>query len=55
MIKQLKSFALQSKRVWQLLRKPSGQEFKLTAKVSAIGVLILGLAGFIISSAMRAF
>ncbi len=53
--KKLKSFTLQSKRVWKILKRPSGEEFKLTAKVSIIGVLILGLVGFLISSVMRIF
>jgi len=46
---KLKSFTNQSIRVWKILRKPSGQEFKLVSKVSAIGILVLGLVGFIIS------
>lgn len=36
-------------RVWRLLKKPSYQEFKTVSKVSALGLLIIGLIGFIIS------
>ncbi len=41
------------KRVWRLLKKPSMQEFKTTAKVSAVGLIIIGAMGFIISVAMK--
>lgn len=47
---RLKSFYIQSKRVWHLLRKPSNVEFKSIAKISAIGLLALGLLGFIIAN-----
>jgi protein translocase SEC61 complex gamma subunit len=36
-------------RLWRIMRKPSMEEFKLTAKVSAVGLLILGFIGFAIS------
>ena len=47
-VEKLKSFLIQSKRVWQILKKPSSTEFKTVAKVSAIGILALGAMGFII-------
>jgi len=43
----LKSFLVQCSRVWRILRKPTKQEFFLIAKVSAIGIGILGVIGFI--------
>lgn len=46
---KLKSFSVQSLRVWRILRKPTREEFLLISKVSAIGILALGLIGFIIS------
>jgi len=46
---QLKSFIIKCKRVWQVLRKPSKKEFTMVAKISAIGIILLGLSGFIIS------
>jgi len=52
-MQKLKSFVNQSMRVWRILRKPTGQEFKLISKVSAIGILALGLVGFIISIIMK--
>ena len=36
-------------RVWHILRKPSREEFLMVAKVSAIGILIVGFIGFVIS------
>ncbi len=36
-------------RLWRIMKKPSMDEFKMISKVSAIGVLLLGLVGFIIN------
>lgn len=44
-----KSFFLKCRRVWSVLKKPSKKEFEMTAKVSAIGILALGLVGFLVS------
>lgn len=44
-----KIFIKKCKRVWKTLKKPNKQEFGMTAKVSAIGILILGLFGFLVS------
>jgi protein transport protein SEC61 subunit gamma-like protein len=49
----LKSFAFKCKRVWHALKKPSKKEFWMIAKVSAIGILILGALGFILSAFMK--
>ncbi len=40
-------------RVWRLLKKPTLQEFKLISKVTAIGLLIIGAIGFLISVTIR--
>ncbi len=40
-------------RVWHVLRKPSREEFLTVAKVSAIGILAIGLIGFLISIALK--
>ena len=50
-----KSFLIKCRRVWHTLKKPSRKEFEQIAKVSAIGIVILGLLGFIISMIMKAF
>ena len=45
---KLKSFLLESKRVYKITKKPSGEEFKVIVKVTSIGILLIGLLGFII-------
>jgi len=45
----------QYKRVWRLLKKPSLDEFKTISKVTAIGLLVIGAAGFIITTIMSFF
>lgn len=52
---KFKSFFKKCKRVWKTLKKPSKKEFQMTAKVSAIGIAIIGVLGFIISLIMEAF
>lgn len=49
----LKSFLLKCKRVWHALRKPSKKEFLQVAKVSAVGIVVLGIIGFIISGIVK--
>ena len=39
-------------RLWRIMKKPTMEEFKMIAKVSAVGVLLLGLIGFLINLAM---
>ncbi|MEK6914183.1 MAG: protein translocase SEC61 complex subunit gamma [Nanoarchaeota archaeon] len=48
----IKSFLNQSLRVWKLLKKPTNEEFKTISKVSAIGLCIIGLLGFLINLIM---
>ncbi len=50
-----KSFLIKCKRVWHTLKKPSKQEFEQITKVSAIGIGILGLLGFLISLILNIF
>lgn len=50
---KLKSFFIQSKRVWKLLKKPNKEEYRTIAKVSAIGILIIGAIGFILSDTIK--
>lgn len=52
-MQKLGSFLIQSKRVWHLLKKPSKMEFSTVAKVSAIGILIIGALGFAISDIIK--
>lgn len=50
---KINSFYLQCKRVWHLLRKPTSEEFKTVAKVSALGILAIGLVGFVIADIIK--
>jgi len=52
-IMEIKRFVGQCTRVWHLLSKPSSSEFKTVDKVSALGLCLIGLLGFIITIAMR--
>jgi len=42
-------------RVWHLMKKPTKKEFEQIAKVSAIGILIIGALGFLVSILMQFF
>ena len=46
---KIKSFMVESKRVFLITKKPTMQEYKIIIKVSAIGMLIIGFIGFIIT------
>ncbi|MBM3228643.1 protein translocase SEC61 complex subunit gamma [Candidatus Pacearchaeota archaeon] len=54
-IQNLKSFVAKSKRVWLVLKKPTRKEYEMIAKVSAVGILLLGFLGFILSLVMKIF
>ncbi len=51
----LKSFYQQCLRVWHLLKKPEKDEFRTIAKVSAIGLGLVGVIGFAIAMIMKFF
>lgn len=52
---KFKAFIGKCKRVWLALKKPSMIEFKSVTKISAIGIVVLGVLGFLISIIMKAF
>lgn len=52
---KMKSFVLQCGRVWHLLKKPTNEEFKSVAKVSALGILAIGAVGFVIADVIKIF
>jgi len=45
---KIRSFIFQSVRVLKITKKPDATEFKTVVKVSGLGILIIGLLGFII-------
>ncbi|MEM4326129.1 MAG: protein translocase SEC61 complex subunit gamma [Candidatus Pacearchaeota archaeon] len=48
-IESIKNFYGKCKRVWLIVRKPTKKEYNTIAKISAIGILIIGFVGFLIS------
>ena len=52
---QIKPFYHKCKRVWHVLKKPTKNEYIMIAKISAIGIGIVGVLGFIISWMMGIF
>jgi len=52
---KIKSFLMQCIRVWHILRKPTNEEFKSISKIAALGVLAIGVIGFIISVVLTIF
>lgn len=53
MITKLKSFLVQSVRVWHLLRKPTMDEYKSISKVSALGIILIGALGFVVGDLIQ--
>lgn len=45
---RFKSFFKESERVFRITKKPSMKEFKIIVKVTAIGIAIIGIIGFLI-------
>ena len=48
----LRSFLNQCFRVWHLMKKPSRTEWLTVSKISALGLGLVGLIGFVISIIM---
>lgn len=47
-IEKFKNFLGECARVIRVTRKPSKDEYKVITKVSAIGILLFGLIGFVL-------
>ena len=45
---RIKSFLKECKRVFMITKKPSMKEFKAIVKVTGIGILAIGVLGFLI-------
>lgn len=48
LLSRLKSFIIESRRVLTITRKPTTTELKTVVKVAGIGILLIGLIGFIL-------
>jgi len=46
---RFKRFSLECRRVLKITKKPDRLEFKTIVKVSGLGIIIIGLIGFIIT------
>jgi protein transport protein SEC61 subunit gamma-like protein len=54
-IQRLKEFGKECIRVLKVTKKPTNEEFKVIVKVSGLGILLIGLIGFIIQIIRIAF
>lgn len=45
---KLKSFYVECLRVWKITRRPDRDEFKTIVKISGLGILLIGVIGFIV-------
>lgn len=45
---KFKEFIIECRRVLKVTKKPSRDEFKTIVKISGVGILIIGLIGFLI-------
>jgi len=50
-----KSFWEKSVRVWHVLKKPSKAEFQTVTKAATVGILVIGVMGFLIQLVMKIF
>lgn len=48
---RIKSYIIECRRVLKVTKKPSKEEFKTIVKVSGIGMIIMGLIGFLVTMA----
>ncbi|MEK6839714.1 MAG: protein translocase SEC61 complex subunit gamma [Nanoarchaeota archaeon] len=55
MLTRLKSFILECVRVFKITKKPGKEEFITVVKVSGIGILLIGLIGFIVQTGWQLF
>ncbi|MBW3012747.1 protein translocase SEC61 complex subunit gamma [Candidatus Woesearchaeota archaeon] len=46
---RIKSYFIECRRVLKVTKKPTKEEFKTIVKVSGLGMIIIGLIGFLIS------
>ena len=52
---RLKSFIYECVRVLKVTRKPDMAEFKTIVKISGLGILLIGLIGFLITMVKQLF
>lgn len=52
---KLKEFGRECMRVLKITKKPSGKEYKTILAVTGIGILVVGLIGFLITMIKQVF
>jgi protein transport protein SEC61 subunit gamma-like protein len=52
---EIKKFLTQCKRVFVVATKPTNQEFRQTAKITGLGIVLIGLVGFLIWLALSSW
>lgn len=52
---EIRKFLSQCKRVFVVATKPSGDEYKQTAKITGLGIFLIGLVGFLIWLALQSW
>ncbi|MEM7826733.1 MAG: protein translocase SEC61 complex subunit gamma [Candidatus Aenigmatarchaeota archaeon] len=55
MIQRITAFIHQCKRVLMVATKPDKEEFKLSSKITAVGIIVIGIIGFIIFMIFQLF
>jgi protein transport protein SEC61 subunit gamma-like protein len=45
---RFKSFVRECVRVFKITKKPTMEEFKVISKVAGLGILVIGLIGFLV-------
>ena len=53
LMSKFKGFCRECVRVLKVTKKPGGEEFKTIVKVSGLGILIIGVIGFIVQIAKQ--
>ena len=48
-LSRLKAFVVECRRVFIITKKPTREEFKTIVKVSGLGMILIGLLGFLIT------
>jgi len=46
-VQKLREFAMESRRVLRVTKKPDQQEFSTIVKISGLGIILIGLIGFL--------
>ncbi len=54
-VQRLKNFIYQCKIVLRVTKKPTKDEFKTIVKVSGLGIIIIGLIGFVVQIIKQLF